>query len=153
MLSAEFVDTLTIVGRILASARDDWCVIGGTAAALHGAGTPPPTDIDILMSVDDAGRILAPYGISVAAGTGTEKFRSALFCSWTAEAVPVDFMAGFDVRANGAWVPVPPKPAESVQVGDTSVWVPSVDDLLAMYVLFDRPKDAKRIAALAALFG
>ncbi len=150
-MSSEFIASLTEIGRMLMTAEQDWCLIGGAAAALYGAHEPPPSDIDVLMSVADAERILARHQIAVGRGSGTAKFRSRLFSCWKGTAVPVDFMAGFEVNTKDGWVPVPPKPVLDMPIGDAVVRLPSVKDLIAMYRLFDRPKDAKRISSLSAL--
>ena len=142
--------SLIALGRLMAVAQDDWCLIGGTAAALYGMKAPL-ADIDVLMSVADTERVFAQNGLRPMRDSGTARFRSEVFCRWNGLAVPVEFMAGFDVKSQGRWVRVTPRPAQEIPVGDARVWLPSIDDLIVMYELFDRPQDRPRVAYLSTL--
>ncbi|SFP36720.1 hypothetical protein SAMN04488241_101186 [Sphingomonas rubra] len=80
----------------MAAAREPWWVIGSAAVVLHG-GTTAVGDVDILLSVADAGLIAAALGIVVGPGGEHPLFRSTLFFVWNGTPLTVEFMAGFAV--------------------------------------------------------
>lgn len=149
-VSSEVATVLVEVARLMSEAREDWCLIGGAAVALYGM-TAPLRDIDLVLSAADAHAVFARLGVEATADGGTERFRSEVFCRWHGLGMQVDFMAGFEVHAHGAWVPVPPRPATRMAAGPHWLWLPSREDLIAMFALFDRPHDHERIAYLTAL--
>jgi hypothetical protein len=60
-------------------------------------------------------------------------------------------MAEFEVRAGDGWHIVRPVSRLPKQIGNTTLFVPSVDELLAHCRLFGRPKDEQRAAVLQRL--
>ncbi|MEJ2457125.1 MAG: sulfur carrier protein ThiS, partial [Novosphingobium sp.] len=91
--------------------------------------------------IADAERIFARHGLAPKAGTGSEKFHSALFCRATGFPVPLEFMAGFSVFSDDEWVPVVPNPAHDVAIGAARLWLPSIADLVVSLDL-----DPKKVA-------
>jgi hypothetical protein len=150
-LSLDLQDTLRHVGRVMADAEDAWCLIGGTAALVHGVPVEPLDDIDVLLTPADASRLLPRHGIEPTPDGGTGKFRSQVFSRYRGCKLQVDFLGGLQVRSGTAWVLVPPAPKVALTLGQTTLWLASVEDLIAMHRLFDRPKDARRIRELSAL--
>ena len=130
----------------MAEARDDWWVIGSAAVVLHGARGGRARDIDVMLSVVDARRILPGLGVALTPGRADDRFRSDFYCSWQAPPVPVDFMAGFHVR--GALLVPRTREASADAPG---IFVPSREELLAILRTFGRAKDLERAALLAAV--
>lgn len=107
----------------MASASDDWWIIGSAAVALHGAAPVTVADIDVLCSERDARAVVA---------------------RWTGLPLAVEFMAGFRVR--GAVVALTTR--ELVRVAGGVVAVPSREELRALLVSFGREKDLVRAGLL-----
>ncbi|RYY26353.1 MAG: hypothetical protein EOP62_10550 [Sphingomonadales bacterium] len=124
-------------------ARDDWWIIGSAAVALHGGNPVDARDVDVLLTVADARRILPGIGVALTPGVADSRFRSDFYCAWGAPPVPVDFMAGFHVYGE-ALVP-------ATRLGMAGVFVPSREELLAMLRHFGRPKDLARARLLDRL--
>ena len=141
--------SLKAIGTVMAEAHDTWWIIASAAVALHGADPRHVADVDVLLSMADAGRILPAIGVEPRPGSRHALFRSGVFATWTGTDLPVDFMADFHRREGGAWVPVRPSTRRAVQVGATTVFVPEKADLQAMLAAFGRPKDLERARSLA----
>ena len=144
--------SLNAVGDIMAEARDPWWIIASAAVALHGANSGHVADVDVLLSVVDARRILPPIGIELRQGSAHAAFRSSIFGIWTGTALPVEFMADFHRRSGEAWLPVQPATRQRIEVdGGVIVFAPEKPELQAMLAAFGRPKDKERARHLAAV--
>ena len=124
-------------------ARDPWWIIGSAAMALHGVTGLVVGDIDLLMSRDDAARLLCAKGIEPAPGERGGPFRSDVFGRWAASGFTVEVMGGFRVRGREL------VPASRQRIG--AVFVPPAEELARMCELFGRPKDAERARRLRGL--
>jgi hypothetical protein len=144
-------DTLCAVARVMESARDPWWIIGSAAAALHGASPIAVADVDVLLGVEDARRILPAIGIEPLPGSENPKFRSEVFGTWRAPPLSVDFLAGFCVQVAESWQPVEPVTRLAIDLGGATVYVPERDELRRILESFGRPKDLARVRLLAAL--
>ena len=137
-----------MVADALAGARQPWWIIGSAAVVLHGADVTVG-DVDVLLSEDDALAMFPVLGLAAAAGEGTALFRSAVFARWTVPLLTVEFMAGFELRADDGWCVVQPATRERVMVGDHALFVPERAELIATLEGFGREKDLARIKALS----
>ncbi len=144
-------DTLVAVGRLMEDAHDPWWVIASAAVALHGADPGPVGDVDMLIGVDDALRILPSIGIEPRAGSAHADFRSDIFGRWTRPPLPVEFMAGFSHRSFGEWQRVEPATREHFQLRGVRLYIPSRAELGDLLRRFGRPKDVVRANRLAAI--
>lgn len=132
-------------------ARDPWWVIASAAVALHGVDPGHVADVDVLLSVADARRILPTIGIQLRKGVAHPAFRSSIFGTWTgATPLPVEFMADFHRRSGEAWLPVQPATRQRIEVDGVVVFLPERTELQAMLTAFGRPKDLERARSLAA---
>lgn len=129
----------------MALAQDRWWIIGSAAVALHGADSGVIDDIDIVLSVNDARRVLPPLGVPLTPGGGDTRFRSEIYERWAIPPVPAEFMAGFDLNRRGEWVPVRFQSRDEVRPG---LFVPSRDELHQLLLDFGRQKDIVRAASL-----
>jgi hypothetical protein len=137
--------SLALIADAMAPAGDPWWIIGSTAVALHGADPVSIDDIDVVLSVADAGRVLPTIGVALTPGSSDGQFRSAIYNRWAVPAHPAEFMAGFELYEEGAWSPVTFTTREQVRPG---IFVPSNDELHALLLRFGRPKDLRRAASL-----
>ena len=133
----------------LAGMADDWWIISGAAVALHGVADIEVADIDLLVSLCDAGPLASRLGIALAPGEANDLFRSALFGRWLEPPLPVEIMAGFRVRSGDGWSEVWPTTREAVRVEGATVFVPSREELELMLLGFGRPKDHARAKLLS----
>jgi hypothetical protein len=135
----------------MVEACDPWWIIASAAVALHGADPGHVADVDVLLSVADARRILPTIGIDLRPGSSNAAFRSSIFGTWTGTVLPVEFMADFHRRSGGAWLPMLPATRQPVEVNNVVVFVPERTELQTMLAAFGRPKDMERARSLAAL--
>lgn len=149
-VSPALAASLNAIGSILDGAHDPWWIIASAAVALHGADPGHVADVDVLLSVADARRVLPTIGIEPRPRSVHTAFRSSVFGTWTGTALPVEFMADFQRRSGDTWLPVRPATPQAVKVGTTVVFVPDRQELHAMLTAFGRPKDMERARRLAA---
>lgn len=150
-LPAPLIKTLGCVAAIMEAARHPWWIIASAAAALHGARPITVADVDILLSVEDIGRILPLIGIEPYPAPPNPLFRSKVLAKWPAPRVPVDLMAGFEHRVGDVWHPVQPATRQAISIGAATVYVPERDELRRIIEGFGRPKDLERARLLAEL--
>ncbi|HCB75014.1 MAG TPA: hypothetical protein DEP91_02395 [Sphingomonas bacterium] len=144
-------ETVTAAGHLMAATREPWWIIGSAAVALHLARPAAVTDVDVLLDLDDAQRLLPMIGLAPVAGTAHPDFRSAVFGRWLGSALPVEFMAGFRHRTADGWRLVRPDTRQCILIDSTTVYVPGKAELHDLLVAFGRPKDVKRAQQLAAV--
>lgn len=116
--------SLKTVGDAMVESHDPWWIIASAAVALHGADPGHVVDVDVLMSVPDARRILPSIGIELRHGSAHAAFRSSVFGTWNGTVLPVEFMAGFHRRSGEAWLPVLPVTRRPVEIHGVLVFVP-----------------------------
>lgn len=150
-LPAPLVETLGSVAAIMEEARDPWWIIASAAAALHGAKPITVADVDVLLSVEDAGRILPLIGVEPYPAPPNPLFRSEVLAKWPTPPVPVDLMAGFEHRVGDTWHMVKPVTRQAIAVGAATIYIPERDELRRIITGFGRPKDLERARLLAAL--
>ena len=139
--------TLMAVADRVAAAQDPWWIIASAAAALHGAAVEV-ADVDLLMSVRDARRILATAGVEAAEGARSERFHSQVFGRIRGLPLDLEIMADFSVCADGAWRRVVPTTREVVVVGGTTLFIPGKAELQSLLRMIGRPKDLLRASLL-----
>ncbi|WP_019831226.1 hypothetical protein [Sphingomonas sp. PR090111-T3T-6A] len=150
-LPPPLTETLRRVASAMEGARDPWWIIASAAMALHGARPIEVADVDLLTSERDTETLLATLRISPLPGGGSDRFRSRIFARWEAPPVPVEIMAGFEVLTPEGWQFVRPLGRLPKQLGNMTLFVPPVDELLAHCRLFGRPKDEQRATILQRL--
>jgi hypothetical protein len=144
-------ETLRALGAALAGATDDWWIIGSAAVALHGGQPLTIADVDVLTTPHQARRLAEQWSVALAPTRPHPLFRSEVYFQQTALPVTVDIMAGFYVNGPEGWRPVWPRNRVAVGYADTTLFVPSREELIAVLELFDRPKDHERAALLRSL--
>ncbi len=148
LMDATLTTSLQAVGAVMATAHDPWWVIASAAVALHGADPGPVSDIDVLLSAGDAGRILPTIGVTALPGDRHPDFRSDVFGRWHGPALSVEFMADFHYRSAAGWVRVQPATRQCIEIAGVALFVPARAELRRLLVAFGRPKDLERARAL-----
>jgi hypothetical protein len=82
MLAPNLRETLVMVAAAMRDAQDPWWVISSAAVALHGVGPVEVGDVDVVMSVSDARRLMASLGVTPIEDGVSSLFRSTLFGGW-----------------------------------------------------------------------
>jgi hypothetical protein len=150
-ISSALSESLDAISAIMDQAYDPWWIIASAAVALHGADAGHVADVDVLLSVPDAKRILPTIGIELQGGSAHPAFRSSIFGTWCDTALPVEFMADFQVMLGEEWLPVQPTTRQVVRAGNGIVFVPEKAELQALLTSFGRPKDMERARRLASI--
>lgn len=148
-----FLDGLERLADAAARAdmQDPWRVFGGAAMALVGLRDWRVPDIDVLTSPGDARRLIPALGAEIVADPGEGQFRSRVYGRTQGEAIPIEVMAGLEVRTGADWVPVVFETRIPVAAGPHILHIPAVAEQIAMARLFGRPKDLARADALERL--
>jgi hypothetical protein len=150
-LPTDLVATLDVLAMATGELSDPWWLFGSAAMALLGVANLTIADVDLLTSEADAHRLLARLGASPAAPGGSKLFRSRVFGRTTGLPLPVEVMAGFEVREGPAWTTVAPQTRVAVDWTGGPLHVPAAAEQAALCRRFGRSKDLARAAALEAL--
>ena len=150
MLAPDLGKTLVMVAEAMRDARDPWWVISSAAVALHGVAPIEVDDVDLVMSVGDASRLMDALDISPIEDGVSSLFRSTLFGRWETPPLVVEIMAGFHVATAAGWTEVLPRTRVPVLVEGCVIYVPERAELAGMLRLFGRPKDLERVRLLAS---
>lgn len=145
------LQTLQRVADFAGRARDPWWIFGGAAAALYGVEGVDLHDVDVLMSPRDAHRVLASQGQIELSDGGTDRFRSVVYGQITGAPLPIDVLAGFEIKQDGTWVPVIFSEPVRIELSTGPVFVPKLAELIAVFRLCGRAKDLDRADRLEAL--
>lgn len=146
-LRRDLAATLDVVAAAAGGLADDWWLLGSAAMALVGVPDLSPPDVDLLVSERDAQRLIEAWNAEVAPPSSSDLFRSKTFAKAGVAPLPIEIMAGFEVRTDDGWRPVRPRTRLAVR----SVFVPTAAEQVEICRLFGRPKDLARIGALEAL--
>lgn len=150
MLPADLRQTLVMTADALEGARDPWWIISSAAVALHGVTPIKVGDVDVLMSVGDAWRLMDALDITPIEANSSSLFQSTLFGRWETPPLVVEIMAGFHVATAAGWTETLPTTRMPVLVEGAVVYVPEREELAGMLRLFGRPKDLERARRLAS---
>ncbi|SEJ02658.1 hypothetical protein SAMN05428950_101889 [Sphingomonas sp. OV641] len=143
-------ETLVSVAAVMQPERDPWWIVGSAAVALLGVSPVRVAEIDALLSVRDAAKILPMIGVEPIRNFERGNFRSEIFATWRGNAMRVEFMAGVETRVDEKWESLVLQPRQAIAVDGALVFVPSLVELLGMLVGFGRPKDRERVRLLTA---
>ena len=149
-LPSDHLQTLKQLADPLAQCRDPWWLLGSTAAALSGANVGQVRDIDVLVSAQDAERLMTVFGWQDMSEGGTKLYRSGRFLKPALGSVPIEIMANYELCCEGVWWPVWPKSRWEIEAGGYSVFVPSIAEQIDILKRLGRKKDWARIRALEA---
>ncbi|WP_267224070.1 hypothetical protein [Dyella silvae] len=141
-----------IVPELHVHCVDPWCLIGSAAALLAGANVNV-ADVDVLVSRDDAERLMTLWSAQrehVYEPAGAERFRSH-FARFRFPGMPVEVMGGLELNQGDGWKPVQAGRLTLVGLNGLAVPVPSVDDQIRILESFGREKDRQRASMLRAL--
>ena len=145
-MSPEFMRSAALVAQAMPTGSD-WWIIGSSALALSGIDVTP-RDIDVFAASDviEAAR-QALNADAMPSGSGL--FRSSPYFQFRPEGgLEIDFMGGLEVCPAGEWIGLHIKSKCRVTTGNTTLFIPSVEEQAAILRLFGRPKDLARAALI-----
>ena len=148
-MTDELARTLAMIAQVAQGSADPWWIIGSAAVLLHGGKVDRIKDVDLMMSAADAAGFVERTGVSLRRGSGDGRFRSGVIGIWELPPVPVEAFGGLEVLTSGEWRPVMLASRKAVTVGGAELFVPSVEELVALLHLFGRPKDLERARLLS----
>jgi len=141
-----------IVPELHVQCIDPWCLIGSAAALLAGAPVNV-ADVDVLVSREDAERLMTLWASQrehVYEPASAERFRSH-FARFRFPGMPVEVMGGLELNQGDGWKPVQAGKLTLVGLNGLAVPVPSIDDQIRILESFGREKDHQRASLLRAL--
>jgi hypothetical protein len=141
-----------IVPELHVHCIDPWCVIGSAAALLSGADIGV-ADVDVLVSTDDATRLMVLWASRreyVYEAADAERFRSH-FARFRFPGLPVEVMGGLELNTGDGWKLVQAGRLTLVGLNGLAVPVPSIADQIRILDSFGREKDQRRAISLRAL--
>jgi hypothetical protein len=137
-------DTLAMLSEAADGARDPWWIIGSAAVVLHGRRIDYVKDVDLMMSAADAEAFLKRVAEGPGNGKPNDRFASLVFGAWSVPPIPVEVMGGLSVATPDGWREVSLVTREAVTVQGSTVFVPSVEELVRLLRSFGREKDLIR---------
>ncbi len=137
-------ESLAELSTIMANISGEWWLIGSAAVLLHGSGPTSVADLDILLQHDDARAIADKLGIAIRPPRADNLFRSDIFFTCHDAPLPIEFMAGLQLRIDAKWHRVKPTTREERHVAGFPLFLPSRGELAEILALFGRPKDLAR---------
>jgi hypothetical protein len=141
-----------IVPELHVQCVDPWCLIGSAAALLAGAAVGV-ADVDVLVSRDDAERLMRLWASQrehAHQAADGDRFRSH-FARFRFPGLPVEVMGGLELNDGDAWKQVSMGRLTLVGLNGLAVPVPSIQDQIRILESFGRDKDQRRAAALRTL--
>ncbi|HET6432406.1 hypothetical protein [Dyella sp.] len=149
---ALYATLVDVVPELHVHCLDPWCLIGSTAALLLGAEVSV-ADVDVLVSREDAGRLIAAWASRREPGHApidSDRFRSH-FARFAFPGLPVEVMGALELNRGQGWEPVRPGQLTLAGLNGLAVPVPAMAEQIRILESFGRDKDLRRAAALRAL--
>ena len=132
------------VASIIPPEADDWWIIGSAAMVLSGVETEA-RDVDIFGSKATISATVEALVLDPLPPSNDPLFRSTVFARHQpADAVPIEFMGGFEVSVRGAWRPFEIHSRRRIDTALGPVFVPELDEQIAILEMFGRDKDLRR---------
>jgi len=126
-------------------------VLFGTAVLeLQGLGDFEATDLDVIVSVEEARALARAAGVDPGHGTGNDRFSSEVHLNLEGAPLVIDVMADMSIRGHAGWQLFEVGETAELDIAGHRFRVVSLYDLLRFYRLADRDKDRAKIAALVA---
>jgi hypothetical protein len=140
--------TLNLLPRLTGPCEDPWWIVGSAAMTLIGLQGLEVTDVDLIMTPQDARRVLAAVDLPNQADGGAGHARSDVFGRIVEHALPIEIMGGLQLRGDEGWRRVEPQTREIFRLDTGPIYTPSAQELRELTLASGRPKDLVRARAL-----
>lgn len=147
-LSSNHIETLKNTSRFLAANEDPWWVLGSAAIALCGVDPQIIRDIDVVISPEDARRLMTLHDLINQADGGDHRFRSGTMLRPDLGPVRVEILSNYEIRERGIWTPLALNTRKTVEVEGATLFVPELDEQIEVLSRLGREKDLQRIALI-----
>lgn len=146
-MDAALASALQEIARAAPPDRDDWWIIGSAALVLAGVEGIEPADVDLLGSSETLVGFLDRWGERPARPQPSARFRSDPYHRVDRPGcLPIETMGNLEVLSNGIWRKVRPETRVTVYIGrGPRVFIPSLQEQLAILRLFGREKDLAKV--------
>jgi len=135
---------IEFVASVMPPEADDWWIIGSAATVLCGVATEAK-DVDVFASEATIANVLERLSLGPLPPSHDPLFRSALFARHQPPgAVPVEFMGGFEIKSGNSWQPLQLHTRRRIETARGPVFVPELDEQIAVLQMFGRDKDLRR---------
>lgn len=135
---------IEFVAEVMPPDTEDWWIIGSAAMNLVGVATEAK-DVDVFGSEATIAAVVQALSLPRLPPSRDPLFRSTVFaCHEAPGQVPVEFMGGFEVKAGGTWQPLSIRSRLQVTTARGPVFVPNLEEQVAILELFGRDKDLRR---------
>ena len=148
-MSRELQKALSLVAARGAQIAGDWWIIGSTAALLSGFNAFEPDDVDLFGHCDVMTAFVRALGHEPVASPNHHQFKSTPYHRIKFPgATPIEVMGGLEVLCAGQWQSLSIKSRVEISGFGAQLWVPSIEEQIAIFHLFGRPKDLAKAAIL-----
>lgn len=147
-LSSNHIETLKNTSRFLAASEDPWWILGSSAIALCGIDPQIIRDIDVVISPQDARRLMKRYDLSNQADGGNHLFRSEIVLRPQLGPIPLEILSNYEIRERGTWTLLTLNTRKTVEVEGATLFVPELDEQIEILTKLGREKDLQRIALI-----
>lgn len=148
-LNQRHISSLRLLTHFLADCLDPWWVLGSAAIALCGVNPSGVRDIDVLVSSRDSDRLMRLHDLENSADGGNSLFRSDIFLLPDLGKIRVEIMSNYEINSNSGWKKLAPLSRLAIDLEDTTLFVPNVQEQIEILHALGRPKDLKRAEALS----
>lgn len=150
-MDPRFRNALVEVARAAPAGHDDWWIIGSAAIAASGIEAAEPEDVDILGSSTALLKFLEHWQVAPAVSNPSGQFRSHPYVRVRLPGcIPIETMGDLQVRTSGEWLPVSPATRVELKSAGHSIFVPTLDEQIAILRMFGRPKDLAKARLIEA---
>ncbi|MCG6114634.1 MAG: hypothetical protein MEQ84_05485 [Mesorhizobium sp.] len=145
-MDAKLAGALQEIARAAPAGREDWWIIGSAALVLAGVEGVEPADVDLFGSAETLSLFLDNWQEQPAAPKPGTRFRSDPYLRVDRpECLPIETMGDLEVLSQRGWQKVLPTTRLAVEIDDLPVFIPALDEQLAILRLFGREKDLAKI--------
>ncbi|MCM5559969.1 hypothetical protein [Pleomorphomonas sp. JP5] len=147
----ELAQSLAFLERLADNARAEPVLFGTAVLELLGIGGFQASDLDVIVSVDDAEALAAAAGVEPDGQGGNDRFRSRVHLHLDGAPLVIDIMAEMSIGSSDGWTPYDLREITEIAVDGRRFRAASLADLRRFYSLAGRTKDIAKIAALDAI--
>ena len=150
-MDAKLVGALQEIARAAPAGREDWWIIGSVALVLAGVEGVEPADVDLLGSAETLSIFLHNWQEQPAPPKPGARFRSNPYDRIDRPGcLPIETMGDLEVLSESGWQKVLPLTRLIVDINGLPVFIPALDEQLAILRLFGREKDLAKIRLVEA---
>jgi hypothetical protein len=143
--------SLIQLAKFMAGTSAPWWIIGSSAMVVAGVDGVIPDDVDVTADGPMLTQILEDAVGAIAEPLPHTKFRSLPYTrTKVVGGLDIEFQGDLDLWENGDWQRLKINSRIAVNVGDTVVYIASVEEQLAILRRFGRDKDLAKASLLEA---